>query len=72
MPEPVNSVVLGDPESFLAEQLRTRAPEMGWTVKPIISEQAQTESADYDKRSGTSYEHSVGQRRRNREPTANC
>jgi hypothetical protein len=40
MPEPVNSVVLGDPESFLAEHSE-REPEMV-TVKPIISEQAQT------------------------------
>jgi hypothetical protein len=40
MPEPVNSVVLGDPESFLAEHSE-REPEIV-TVKPIISEQAQT------------------------------
>jgi hypothetical protein len=40
MPEPVNSVVLGDPESFLAEHSE-REPEMV-TVKPIVSEPAQT------------------------------
>jgi len=40
MPEPVNAVVLGDPESFLAEHSE-HEPEMV-TVKPIKSEPAQT------------------------------
>jgi hypothetical protein len=40
MPEPVNSVVLGDPENFLAEHSE-REPEMV-TVKPVNSEPAQT------------------------------
>lgn len=40
MPEPVNSVVLGDPENFLAEHSE-HEPEVV-TVKPINSEPAQT------------------------------
>ncbi len=40
MPEPVNSVVLGDPENFLAEHSE-HEPEMV-TVKPVNSEPAQT------------------------------
>ncbi|MCU1302609.1 MAG: hypothetical protein JWQ87_2893, partial [Candidatus Sulfotelmatobacter sp.] len=40
MPEPVNSVVLGDPENFLAEHSE-HEPEMV-TVKPVNSEAAQT------------------------------
>ena len=39
MPEPVNSVVLGDPENFLAEHSE-HEPEMV-TVKPVNSEAAQ-------------------------------
>jgi len=40
MPEPVNSVVLGDPENFLAEHSE-HEPEMV-TVKPVNTEPAQT------------------------------
>ena len=40
MPEPVNSVVLGDPENFLAEHSE-HEPELV-TVKPVNSEPAQT------------------------------
>ncbi len=40
MPEPVNSVVLGDPENFLAEHSE-HEPEMV-TVKPVTTEPAQT------------------------------
>ena len=40
MPEPVNSVVLGDPDNFLAEHSE-HEPEMV-TVKPVNSEPAQT------------------------------
>ena len=40
MPEPVNSVVIGDPEHFLAEHSE-REPEMV-TVKPVSTEPGQT------------------------------
>lgn len=40
MPEPVNSVILGDPDNFLAEHSE-HEPEMV-TVKPVNSEAAQT------------------------------
>jgi type IV secretory pathway VirB9-like protein len=40
MPEPVNSVVLGDPDNFLAEHSE-HEPEMV-TVKPVNSEAART------------------------------
>lgn len=40
MPEPVNSVVLGDPENFLAEHSEHEAEMV--TVKPVNSEPAQT------------------------------
>src|SRR5215467_1431796 len=40
MPEPVNSVVVGDPENFLAEHSE-REPELV-TVKPVSDQPAQT------------------------------
>ena len=46
MPEPVNSVVVGDPENFQAEHSE-REPELV-TVKPATNRACRDESVDYN------------------------